>query len=62
LVIKGNYLELHKDPELFLATDRALVIFVLEGDSLYLHADTLLSVRDSSGLHRTFKAFHHVKS
>jgi hypothetical protein len=61
IVIKGNYVEMHKEPEKFFVTDKALLISIMDGDSMFLHADTILSVNDSTGQYRTFKAFHHVK-
>ena len=62
LVVKGNYVEIHKEPELLIVTDSALMIYVTNGDSLYLHADTLKVCRDTSGLYRTFRAFWHVRA
>ncbi|MBI9068366.1 MAG: hypothetical protein JEZ09_13815 [Salinivirgaceae bacterium] len=61
VTIKGNYLELFQKTEQILVTDSALLIAILEGDSLFLHADTLFSAYDTSGIHRTFKAYHHTK-
>ena len=62
LVVKGNYVEIHKDPELLIVTDSAQMIYVAMGDSLYLHADTLKACRDTSGLYRTFSAYWHVRA
>ncbi len=62
LVVKGNYVEIHKDPELLIVTDSAQMIYVAMGDSLYLHADTLKACRDTSGQFRTFSAYWHVRA
>ena len=62
LVVKGDYVEIHKEPELLIVTDKAQIIYVAMGDSLYLHADTLKVCRDTSGLYRTFRAFWHVRA
>ena len=62
LVVKGNYVEIHKEPELLIVTDSALMIYVTDGDSLYLHADTMKMCRDTSGLYRTFSAYWHVRA
>lgn len=62
LVVKGNYVEIHKEPELLIVTDSALMIYVTDGDSLYLHADTMRMCRDTSGQYRTFSAYWHVRA
>lgn len=62
LVVKGNYVEIHKNPELLIVTDSAQMIYVAMGDSLYLHADTLKACRDTSGQFRTFSAYWHVRA
>ena len=62
LVVKGNYVEIHKEPELLIVTDSAQMIYVAMGDSLYLHADTLKACRDTSGQFRTFSAYWHVRA
>lgn len=62
LVVKGDYVEIHKEPELLIVTDRAQIIYVAMGDSLYLHADTLKVCRDTTGLYRTFRAYWHVRA
>ena len=62
LVVTGNYVEIHKEPELLIVTDSARIIYEVMGDSLYLHADTLRVCRDTSGLYRTFSAYWHVRA
>lgn len=61
VVIRGNYGEYHESPENALVTDSALFIHIHEGDSLFLHADTLYSHYDSTGAYQILKAFHRAK-
>ncbi|MDA3892915.1 MAG: hypothetical protein PF517_14730 [Salinivirgaceae bacterium] len=61
IIVRGNYLEVFEDTESLLVTDSALIIHILDEDSLYMHADTLLTEFDTSGVHRTFKGFHKVR-
>ena len=46
-IILGNYGEYNENTEMTLMTKKAVFIQFQKEDSLYLHADTLLSVRDS---------------
>lgn len=62
LVVKGNYVEIHKNPELLVITDMAQIIYVMDNDSLYMHADTMMVCRDTTGEFRTFRAFWHVRA
>lgn len=61
LIVKGNYLEIFQDTESLLVTDSALIIHIIDNDSLFMHADTLLTEMDTSGEHRTFKGYHKVR-
>jgi lipopolysaccharide export system protein LptA len=61
IVVKGNYLEVFKKLESFFVTDSALLMGVLEKDTVYLHADTIYVHYDSTQTYRLFKAFHHTK-
>ena len=62
MILKGNYAYYTEEPESFLITDSALLIQVSNyTDSLFLHADTITSGYDSSGMYRILKAFHKVK-
>jgi len=61
VIIKGNLLEVFKNPEQVIVTDSALLIHVIDNDSLYLHADTIITEFDTSGDHRVFKAYHHAR-
>jgi len=47
LIIKGNYAWYFKQPERFMVTDSAMFIQVSNGDSLFLHADTISAVHVS---------------
>ena len=61
VIVTGNYLEIFQNIEQLLVTDSALVIHIIDGDSLFMHADTIISELDTSGLYRVFKAFHHTR-
>lgn len=61
IIVTGNYLEIFQDTEQLIVTDSALVIHIVDGDSLFMHADTIISELDTSGLYRVFKAFHHTR-
>jgi lipopolysaccharide export system protein LptA len=61
VIVQGEYAWYYKQPERFLVTDRAMFIQVSEGDSLFLHADTINSVIISDTLFREYrlmKAYH----
>lgn len=62
VILKGNYAFYIKEPESILVTDSALLIQVSNlTDSLFLHADTISSKYDTSGIHRIVKAYHKVQ-
>lgn len=65
LIVKGNYAWYYKDPERFMVTDSAMFIQVSDGDSLFLHSDTINAVTifpDSSVTgYRLMRAFHKCK-
>jgi len=44
IIICGNYAWYYKQPEEFLVTDKALFIQISNGDSLFLHADTITAI------------------
>lgn len=68
-VVTGNYLEVDKKAEELFVTDSAMLMSVLEGDTLYLHGDTVFAYvdsvlnieKDSIESFRCFTAYHHVK-
>ncbi|MGE4287096.1 MAG: OstA-like protein [Salinivirgaceae bacterium] len=61
LIVKGNYLEVLKSEDRFFVTDSALLIHIMQGDSLFMHADTLYAEMDTSGEHRIFRGYYHTK-
>ncbi|MBI9052231.1 MAG: hypothetical protein JEY96_00345 [Bacteroidales bacterium] len=62
LILKGNYAIYHENPESFLITDSTLMIQVTNRtDSLFLHADSIRSDMDSSGINRIIRAYHKVQ-
>lgn len=48
-IIRGNFAVYHPDQERAVVTDSALLIQISEGDSLFIHADTIRSDVDSTG-------------
>lgn len=60
LILRGHYLEMHKDTEEAFLTDSTLFIHVGEPDSLFLHSDTIRIKKDTSGFNRIF-AYNKVK-
>lgn len=61
LILQGNRAVYLEQTEYAMLTDSALMIQIDERDSLFVHADTLLSVRDTLPDHRLLKAFYRVK-
>ena len=61
LVLKGNYALYYEDSEYAMITDSALMIQIDGIDSLFIHADTLLSIPDTIPEHRLIKAYRHTK-
>ena len=59
-VVAGNYIE-YKDSAYAYVTDSALAIMIDEGDSLFLHADTLWLLMDTSSQMTYCYAYHHTK-
>jgi lipopolysaccharide export system protein LptA len=61
IIVYGQYAETQRDIERYLVTDSAQMVQVFDdGDSLFLHADTLLALQDTSD-NRVIHCFHHVK-
>lgn len=62
VMAEGDYAWYYRDPERFLVTEKALFTQFSEGDSLYLHADTInmVTLRSSSDTteYRLMRAFH----
>ena len=61
VTVYGQYAETHRNIEKYLVTDSAQMVQVFDdGDSLFLHGDTLLALQDSMD-NRILHCFHHVK-
>lgn len=61
MIIRGDYGKYFELPDSGFVTKNALFIQVDNEDSLFMHADTLMSMPDSSRKHKMVIAFHHVK-
>jgi lipopolysaccharide export system protein LptA len=61
IILKGKFAIYNEAPEYALLTDSAQFMQISEKDTLYVHADTLESVLDTSGLHKILKAYYKVK-
>ncbi len=61
VILKGNEAIYHEKSDSAMLTNRALLIQIDEGDSLYVHADTLRSVPDTVPDYNVVKAYYHVK-
>lgn len=57
VILKGNYSLFYRNPERMLITGRAEFIQVTDGDSLFLHADTLRSFIPEGEEFRIMKAY-----
>ncbi len=60
IVLTGNLAILHQNEESAMITGDAVLIFITEGDSIYVHADTLRSMQDSAGISH-MKAYYGVR-
>ncbi len=62
IIVRGQYAWYYREPERFLVTDSAMFIQVSEGDSLFLHADTISAATvfsDSSAVgYRLMNAYY----
>jgi lipopolysaccharide export system protein LptA len=61
IILKGRYAIYHEEPEYALLTDSAQFMQISDNDTLYVHADTLESILDTSGLYKIMKAYYKVK-
>lgn len=61
MIVKGDYSWFSDKQNMQLVTGKALFIQTDGSDSLFLHADTLKSISDTSGKERVLYAFHKVK-
>jgi lipopolysaccharide export system protein LptA len=60
-VLMGNYAIYEEKSDYAMLTDSALMIQIENGDSLFIHADTLKTVSDTIPEKKIIKAFYHVK-
>lgn len=58
-IIRGNYAEIFKAKDSAIITQKALAINIIENDSLYIHADTLIGTGPSKA--RVLRGFYGVK-
>lgn len=64
IILQGQYGYYQENPEKALLTEDAVFMQITEGDTLYLHADSLLSdlyTTDTLGDYKIIRAFHKVK-
>ena len=62
IILKGNLGFFQDEPETTMLTDSTMFIQILdEGDSLFMHSDTLRSRMDSTGQNKIVSAYYHVK-
>ncbi|MFN8208372.1 MAG: OstA-like protein [Bacteroidales bacterium] len=62
VILKGQKAFYTEHPETALLTERAQMIQISDGDSMFVHADTLRSVTtDSVKMIRVMRAYYHVK-
>lgn len=62
LTCTGLYGETSRSERFSLVTGRAHVLYVDDGDSLFLHADTIFVVNDTADALQSVRASHHVKA
>jgi lipopolysaccharide export system protein LptA len=61
VILRGRYAVYFEEPEYAMLTDSTLLIQISDEDSLFVHADTLKSTTDSTGIHKILRAYYHVK-
>jgi len=60
VILRGNHAFIYQEEDRALLTDSAMFIYITDGDSVYVHADTLRMLPDSAG-NRQLKAYHGVR-
>jgi lipopolysaccharide export system protein LptA len=60
IILHGNYAKMNEIKETAMLTDSALMIYITEDDSIFVHADTLRSEPDSIGK-KELRLYHRVK-
>lgn len=61
ITMKGNYAEYYEKLGKSMVTKKAVLIQDIDGDSLFLHADTLKAFFDTTGAGKTLFAYNHAK-
>ena len=61
VTMKGDYAEYYEKPGKTIMTKKAELIQNIDGDSLFLHADTLKAFFDSTGAGKSLYAYNHAK-
>jgi lipopolysaccharide export system protein LptA len=61
VIISGNYANYREKPQYAMITDSAVFMQYNDKDTMFVHADTLLSIADSANMEKTIRAYHHVK-
>ncbi|MBT3210184.1 MAG: organic solvent tolerance protein OstA [Bacteroidetes bacterium] len=61
IILKGNYAEYFENSNYAMITDSALLMQISMNDTLFLHADTLLSNYNDTGKFQILQAFYKVK-
>lgn len=61
IFMRGNSAQYFENSDRILATENAVLILVMEHDSMFVTADTLYSYKDTVGNFRSLFAYHHVK-
>ena len=60
IILRGNYMEMHKDTEEVIVTDSTLLIQINKTDSTFLHSDTIRMTKDSLDF-KILMAYNRVK-
>ena len=61
VILSGNYAFSNEHMNYLFITDSATAIFIDNGDSLFLHSDTLFATTDNDNNFETVKSYHNVK-
>ncbi|MDA3905542.1 MAG: hypothetical protein PF484_05640 [Bacteroidales bacterium] len=61
LVVTGGYANYRKNEKFAYVVDKALAVLIEDGDSLFIHADTLKILLDSADKVEHLLAYHHMK-
>ena len=61
VILRGHRAVYYENPEYAMITDSTLLIQISDGDSLFVHADTLQSTKDTTGVYKILRAYYRVK-